>query len=741
MPWPKDNTRYLGQRVTRVDGPAKVTGRAKYSSDVAPAGVLYGAIYRSKWPAAHVRKVDLSKVLAAPGIRAAIPVQPGEFEVFYYGQEIAAIAGTSKQAVLDALELVVVDATPRAFVVKEADAVKRESARVMADKPNLGQAKPRETGDVTAAFARAAAVVEGTFVTPIQLHHPMEAQAEVAQWDGDELTAWVSTQAVFGCRDAFAGILQMPQNKVRVVCEYMGGGFGSKFGPGVQGILCAALAKAAGAPVKLVLTRAEQALAVGNRPSTFQQIKLGGDADGRLTAFELRSFGTPGFESGVSNEGGAGEAAFPAPYIYRPVAQRVTQGSVAVNAGQSCAMRAPGHPPASVGMEGILDEFAAKLGLDPLDVRLKNDPSPIRQREYALGAETFGWKQKYRKPGASPGAVKTGIGCAGAAWMSGGRGTHAEMQVNSDGTVEVRSGTQDLGTGSRTVIHVIAAEMLGIERELIAVSIGDTRFPPSGASGGSQTTASVSPAIYDVCEKALAELKKASGVDDPRGANWRDACAKLESTPLQVRGEWHEGLSAGGACGVQFAEVEVDTETGFVKVKHMLVVQDVGAVVNKLTCESQINGGVIMGLGYALYEQRVMDARTGLVLNTNLETYKLPNAEDMPVIDIVLLNEPERGVIGVGEPCTVPTAAAIANAVSNALGVRMGDLPITPDKVLAALGKVPGAARAEELKEAFDAMATPEMAGIKPAPQWDGSVGPTLVAGCKARAAKLECHA
>lgn len=701
MAWPK-NTRYLGKGTPRVEAPAKVAGRAKYTTDVTPPGMLYAAIVRSKWPAAHVRKIDLTAVRAAAGIRAAIPAQPGEFDVHYYGQEIAAIAGTSRQAVLDAMELVKIDAEVREFVVNELDAVKPDSPKVMPDQANLGEGKTQTKGDVDAAFATAAAVVETTVSTPIEIHHPMEPHGHVVQLEGDELTAWSSTQGIFICRDVFSQALGLPQSKVRVICDHMGGGFGSKFAPGVEGVLCAHLARAAGAPVRLVLTRFEQALAVGNRPSSYQKLKLAGDAEGRLTGFELHSFGTPGFSSGVTNEGGSGGAAFPAPYIYQVPATRVKQGSVAVNAGQSCAMRAPGHPVASVGMEAVLDDLAVKLGLDPLDVRMKNDPSEIRRREYEIGAGRFGWKQKYRKPGSSKGAIRTGIGCAGAAWMSGGRGTQAEIEVNRDGTIEVRVGTQDLGTGSRTVVQVVAAEMLGIEKELVAVRVGDTRFPPSGASGGSQTTASVSPAIYDACENVLAELKKVSGVEDPRGENWKTACAKL-SGPLQVRGKWREGLSTGGACGVQFAEVEVDTETGFVKLKKMLAVQDCGTVVNKLTCESQINGGVIMGIGYALYEQRVMDARTGVVLNANLETYKLPGAADMPEIDILLIDMPERGVIGVGEPCTVPTAAAIANAVANALGVRVPDLPITPDRVLAALGKVPGAltTRTDEMGAAF----------------------------------------
>jgi xanthine dehydrogenase YagR molybdenum-binding subunit len=273
------------------------------------------------------------------------------------------------------------------------------------------------------------------------------------------------------------------------------------------------------------------------------------------------------------------------------------------------------------------------------------------------------------------------------------RTSQAEVQITPDGSVEVRIGTQDLGTGSRTVVQVIAAELLGVDPAAVTVRVGDSRLPPSGGSGGSTTTASISPPVYDACENALADLKKASGIEDPRGANWKAACAKLGNNPVIARGKWREGLAQGGGSvnqgGVQFAEVEVDTDTGFVKVRKVLVVQDCGAVVNKLTCESQINGGVIMGLGYALYEQRLMDARTGVVLNPNFETYKLPGVADVPEIDIVLIDQPERGVIGIGEPATVPTASAIANAVANAIGARVSSLPITPDKVLAALGKVP----------------------------------------------------
>jgi xanthine dehydrogenase YagR molybdenum-binding subunit len=448
------------------------------------------------------------------------------------------------------------------------------------------------------------------------------------------------------------------------------------------------LSQAAGAPVKIMLTRFDQSLAVGNRPSTFQKVKLAADADGKLVAFEMDSFGTAGIGAGSASAGGGGGAGFPAPYIYRVPNVRVKQAGVAINAGPARAMRAPGNPPASFGMESIMDELAVKLGMDPVELRMKNDASEVRQREYKIGVERFGWKDKYKKPGTSPGMVKTGIGCGSSQWGGGGRGTQAEVQIHSDGSVEVRCGTQDLGTGTKTLMAIIAAEIFGLKPEQIVPRVGDTQFPPSGGSGGSTTAASVSPAIFDACTNALHELQTRTGVADARGGNWRAACKKLGVNPLVVHGQWQQGLSSSGSGGVQFAEVEVDTETGFIKVKKILAVQDCGLIISKLTCESQINGGIMMGIGFALYEERIMDRGTGMVLNPNFETYKLLGIADTPEIEIVLLDMPERGVIGIGEPATIPTASAIANAVANAIGVRITSLPITPAKVLAALGKV-----------------------------------------------------
>jgi xanthine dehydrogenase YagR molybdenum-binding subunit len=691
--WPNP-TQVMGKPTTRLDGPAKVTGAAKYSYDVQPDGWLYGMILCSKWPAAQITKIDLSKAQAMPGVKAAVLAGGEQRKVMFYGQELAAVAATTKQQCLDAIRAIEIEATPLPFVVKEDDAIKPDSPPV-SDGPNLSDPSVKNEGQVDAAMASAAAVCEGELSTPVQLHHALETHGSTVSFQGDHLTAWTSTQGVFSVRDAFAGFMQMPQSNVQVICDYMGGGFGAKFGAGVHGGLAAKLSQAAGVPVKVMLTRMQEGLSAGNRPSSKQQIKFAADQNGRLLAADVVNYGSPGISGSRKTAGGGGGANIDTPYLYdfqkvnnsRNV--RVQQYGVLLNTGPASAFRAPGHPPASFGTESIMDDLAVKLGMDPLQFRLLNDPNDVRQREYKVGSDRFGWTAKYQKPGSSPGTVKTGIGCAGGHWWGGGKGSEAEAQINPDGTVEVRCGTQDLGTGSRTVVALVAAEAFGLKPEQIKVKIGDTNLPFSGGSGGSSTSASVTPAIWDACQNALAALQQQTGVPDARGANWFDTCRKLGLNPLTERGKWQEGLSGSGAGGVNFAEVEVDTETGFVRLKKIVAVHDCGLIVNPLTTRSQINGGVICGIGYALYEERIMDRQTGVLLNTNFDSYKITNIADIPEIDVVLIDYPERGVIGIGEPAVIPPAGAIANAVANAIGVRVHSLPITPAKVLAALGKVP----------------------------------------------------
>ena len=688
--WPKE-PKQLGKEHVRNDGPIKVSGRAKFASDMRPAGWLYGMILRSEWPTARIRVIDLQPALRILGIRAAVVADNPPFTVRYYGQEIAAVAGVSKQACLDALRAIRVEAESLPFVVKEEAALSAASPRVFENQPNAGDPRVLQVGDPNTAFQSADKIVEGFFQTSVQLHHCLETHGNTIQLNDDGLTCWASTQGISSVKDGLADNLGVPHDRVRVISEFMGGGFGSKNGAGVEGGLAGRLSKEAGGQaVRLMLTRFEEALAVGNRPSSFQKVRLGAKKDGTLVAYQLEAFGSAGYASGGMTAAGGGGAGFPAPYIYQIPNSRVQQTTVAINAGSARAMRAPGHPQASFGMESIMDEMALALNMDPLELRIKNDPSEIRREQFRIAGERFGWKAKYRAPGSSPGPVKSGVGCGGATWGGGGRGSEAEVQINPDGTVEVRCGTQDLGTGTMTLIAIVAAEAFGIEPSAITVKIGDTAFPASGGSGGSTTAASVSPAVFDACQNALRDLSVASGLADPRGSNWGPATSRLRINPVVARGRWKEGLSGHGAGGVQMAEVAVDIETGFVRANRIVCVQDCGLVVNRLASISQINGGIVMGIGFALYEERIMDAATGVVLNPNFETYKLPGAADIPDIEIVLQDMPERGVIGIGEPVTIPTAAAIANAVSNAIGKRVTRLPISPSQILGLLGKVPG---------------------------------------------------
>jgi xanthine dehydrogenase YagR molybdenum-binding subunit len=487
-------------------------------------------------------------------------------------------------------------------------------------------------------------------------------------------------------REDLASHLKIPQSKVRCICDVMGGGFGSKFGAGVEGGLAAKLAREAGAPVKMLLDRKSEFLAVGNRPNTVQNLKLAADKDGKLVAFSCDGYGTGGLSGGSQSEGGGGGVAWPAPYLY-PVPNASTNiVRVLTNTGAGRAFRAPQHPPASFGMESVMDLLAYKMGIDPLEFRLRNDPNPVRQKEYLAGAERFGWKEKFHAPGAGgPGPLKRGVGVAAASWGTGGNGSKAECQIHPDGSVEVRCGTQDLGTGSRTLVAIVAAETFGLQPQDITARVGDTNFPPSGGSGGSTTSPSVAPAIRVACTNALNAINTRVGED----GSWRERCARLGVEPIVEQGAWQPGLSGSGVGGVQFGEVEVDIETGQVRVVHMTVIQDAGLIINRLASRSQAHGGIIQGIGYALFEERIMDDQTGVMLNSNFETYKLPNIADIPTIDVVYMDLPERGVIGLGEAAHIPSAACIANAVHNAIGVRVTELPMTPARVLAALEQKP----------------------------------------------------
>jgi xanthine dehydrogenase YagR molybdenum-binding subunit len=697
-PWPEKPV-LLGTRVPRLDGSAKTTGRAKYAFDINRPGMLHGRILRSPHPRARIVSMDLSPAEKAPGVKAVLGIAEVGKELSFQGDEIAAVAAATEEQARDALRLIKIEYEVLPHIATVALAMRPGAPQAFKD-GNIKEGEAQQAGDLDAGFAQAVQTIEASYETQVQTHVSLETHGCVCEWQGENLTSWASTQAVHGTREGFAEALGIPQSNIRVITEYMGGGFGSKFGPDVQGVACAKLAKQAGAAVKMMLDRKEEHLAVGNRPSSFSRIKAGVNADGIITAFDAETWGT----------GGAGVGAgFPLPYIYRVENRRRRHKDVYTNAGPARAMRAPGHPQGCFHTEMLMDELADALKMDPLEFRMKNlppeAPNAMWRKYFPVAAEMFGWSRRHPTGDPAPGPIKRGMGCAANQWGGGGRGTKAHCEIASDGSVVVRCGTQDIGVGTKTTVTMIAAETLGIPMDLVKAEIGDTNYPFSGGSGGSTTAPSVSPAIRVTTSKALDALKArvapALGVDptalvaangriqsrdDPsKGLAWKDACRKLGTEPVSADGEWEAGLSASGTSGVQFAEVEVDIDTGVTKVARITCVQDCGLVLDELTAESQCIGGMVMGVNYALFENRLLDRVTGHMVNPNMEWYLLAGPGDIPKIEVKLMNQPERGVIGIGEPPTISTAAAIANAVANAIGVRVRSLPLTPEKVLAAI--------------------------------------------------------
>lgn len=697
-PWP-NQSRLIGTSVKRLDGPDKVQGRAKYTFDVTRPGMLYGKIVRSPHAHARVLSVDLSAALKAPGVKAGlVHVEIGK-RVMYQGDEVAAIAAATEEQAIDAARLVRVEYETLPHFANEEQAMRPDAPKLF-DAGNVVQAQVQETGDLEAGRKAAVHTIEAEYSTHVITHVCLESHGTVCEWEGDKLTAWVSTQGVHGTRQQFATALNIPQASVRVITQFMGGGFGSKFGPDVQGLICARLAKMAAAPVKLMLDRKEEHLATGNRPSAHARIKAGCDANGVLTFFEADSWGTGGAGAGSN---------FPLPYLYVFPNRTRRHRNVYINAGLQRAMRAPGHPQGCFLTELMMDELADQARLDPLEFRLRNlppDAPNARWRTYyPMGAQKIGWSRRHPTGDPTPGPIKKGMGCSGHLWGGAGQGTRVHLEIHPDGGVVVQCGTQDIGTGTKTIVAMVAAESLGLELNQVNAQIGDSNYPFSGASGGSTTAASVSPAIRVTAGKALdalfskvaptlsvqpTQLLATGGRiqvrDNPsRNVAWRDACKLLGTEPISMDGQWEAGLSSSGSSGVQFAEVEVDVETGITRITKIVAIQDCGLIVDKLTAESQTYGGIIASINFALYEDRILDRNTAQMVNPNMEFYLMASPSDVPEIDLTLINQPERGVIGIGEPPTVATASAIANAVANATGVRIRSLPLTPAKIIAAL--------------------------------------------------------
>jgi xanthine dehydrogenase YagR molybdenum-binding subunit len=701
--WP-ETTRLIGTDIPRVDGLAKASGRAKYPSDERPKGTLFGVMLYSPHAHAKIKSIDTSTAEKSPGVKAVLVLAEAGKTLRYQGDDIAAVAAETEEQARDAVRAIKVEYDVLPHCVTEAQAM-AEGAPEVVRGGNVKKGRSQTNGKPDEQLLEADAVIEGTYSVPVITHVCLEPHGLTAMWEGDKkIVAWASTQAVQVTAGELADKFGIPQTDVTVHTEVMGGGFGSKFGADIWGQAAAELSqKAGGRPVKMFLDRAQEHLAAGNRPSASATVKLAAKKDGTVIAMIADTHGTGGFSRGTN---------FPVPYVYNIPNVSRTHSDVFVNAGSARAMRAPGHPEGCVIMESAMDDLADKLGVDPLEMRLKNLApkdfrTPIYQDEIALGAKLIGWENRKPRGKNGNGPVKRGFGMALHQWGGGGPDDKkVACIINPDGSVELRSATQDLGTGARTVLAIVAAEILGLEVADIKSNIGNSTFPAGQASGGSTTTAAMSPPTFNAASMARDELFKkiAPGLGAEPGdlslkggkvlvkgeekLSWKDACRKLGMMPISVEAGTVDGLKSNGAAGCQFVDLTVDVETGVVRLKKIVAVQDSGLIINMLTWRSQVYGGVIMGLNYGLFEERVMDPTTGVMLNPDMELYKLAGASDIPEIIVEPYHTPEmraRGVIGIGEPPTISTAAAIGNAVANAIGVRVPNFPMSPKNVLDAL--------------------------------------------------------
>lgn len=728
VPWGPDAAlTHVGARAVRVDALEKTRGRAPYTTDVRRAGQAFASIVRAPVARGRVLRVDTDAARAMPGVldillHDDVPAPSRLFmpEITYLGQPVAAVCAVTAELAKRAADAVglMVEAMPHAVTVNDAIAPGAPPVRPGL-RTNLMSDAPREhvRGDLAKGFAAADVTVRCEVSTPCALHSALEPHSAVAEWEGDRLTVWESTQGIYRVRGNLAKALGIPLTHVRVICEAMGGGFGAKNYAGAHTYVAAILAKRLRRAVQCVLSREGEQLDTGNRPSSRQRVRAAASRDGRLTALELLAevpLGIGGWE------GGPGEIYHE---LYACPNVRTHETFAYVNAGAMAAFRAPGHVEGAIGLETAMNRLARKLGIDALELRRRNVATRDQKKDrpytgnrilecYAEGARRFGWEEATSR-GRATGRMRRGVGVAAQVWSTGGGPpSYATVRINTDGTADVLTGSQDLGTGTRTVLAQVAAEALGHRLAGVRAVIGDTASGPyAGNSWGSMTVASLAPAVRMAAEDARQTLlDAAAGMmdvpvsaltahdgrvtvrDTDRSLTFAEVAAKLGNVMIQGQGSrgpnpQDEGIVTTGA---QFAEVEVDTGTGVARVLRIVAVHDAGRIVNPTLAESQLEGGIIQGLGFALFEERRLDARLGLPLNTGLHDYKMPGIVDIPVIDGHFLDgaDPKAnhvGVRGIAEPAIIPTAAAIAGAVSDAIGVDVTELPITPWRVLSLL--------------------------------------------------------
>jgi xanthine dehydrogenase YagR molybdenum-binding subunit len=747
-PEPWQQTNVIGKARPRVDAYERVSGSAVYPSDMVLPNMIYGAILRCPYPHANVRHVDLHQAKKMPGVHALVcGATPGcnpqwvytsfakvEFTSLLFdghcrfeGEPVAAVAAESPYRAWDAIRTIKVRYETLPFVVDEKKAMDATSVKVHENGNRVGDVQRYERGDVEKGFQAADIVLEQEYSTQCEFHTPMELHGCVANWEGDCLTIWESTQGVYAVQSNLAQTLGIPFSKVRVIGTYMGGGFGSKLRAGKYTVIAALLARLAARPVKLILTREETYLAAGNRPPSHMRLKAGIKKDGTLTALDFSCVGT----GGAYPADGTALVDWLVKDLYQCVNVRTELTDVYINAGCARPMRAPGHPQGAWALEQMMDSLAEAIEMDPIDLRLKNIPTYSQARpgnppytstglEGCLveGAKAFGWKKAKRTSALvrdETGHIRRGVGMAACLWFVGGGWPPSTvvLKLFSDGSVNLNMGASDIGTGTKTVMAMIVSEELGIKPDMIQITNADTGATQYATpSGGSKTVPTEGPAVraaaIEIRRQLFAMAAEEWGVD-MAGLVLRGGEISVGEEPTkrfkitEINALKRQGVLLGvgqrGAnpenrsinpFGAQFCEVEVNTKTGEVKIIRFLGAHDSGRVMNRLTFDNQVFGGITMGIGFGMSEERVLDLNyTGKLLNKNWHDYKLPTAMDVPLQMVSLPVEPVDteantiGAKGLGEPVTIPTAAAIANAVYRATGIRVTESPMNPARLSA----------------------------------------------------------
>ena len=739
--WPaQDAFAVVGKPYPRLEGREKVTGAARYTYDVRLPRQLYARVLRSPHPHARIVSIDTSAAERLPGVHAVIssanaPAIPWYRDSFIFdttvrliGDEVAAVAAESEEIAADALRLIDVTYEPLPHVTDMEAALAPHAPKIRPDGNIAEEPTVYDRGDAEAGLNEADVIVDEVYDTASALHNSLEPHGCTADWQGEQLTLWDSTQSVFTVRQQVAEALGLPEHRVRVIKEHMGGGFGAKQIAWKQDVIAALLSRQSGRPVQLMLDREAENLVVGNRNPTRQHVRLGARRDGTLTAIwadihQARGAYLAGGEA--SNVSGMYQTLYKCPNVHTKAT------AIYTNTGPAVAFRAPGYVEAAFALEQAMDELARKLEIDPVELRRRNysEVEQTQEQPYSLPhglsacydkvTEAIDWKS-YRKP-KPRGAKRRGIGFAAHDWV-GGSGQppgYAWIELNSDGTADVVTGTQDIGTGTRTGLAQIAAEELGLPLDRIAFHLGDTGTGPySPVSSGSATQATIGPAIRSAAVEVKAQLLQVAATVMEISADRLSVhdgkilidgdlmrATPVEEITQQISPHTLQGQGARGpnpadkvvrTFGAQFIEVEVDIETGDVTLLRVVTAHDIGRIVNPTLVDSQVIGGIANGLGFALTEERLVDDRFGLVLNPNLEEYKVPTIADMPPVTHVHVDIPDveansTGAKGVGEPPLVPTAPAIANAIYDAVGIRIRSGPLSRQRVLEHLAGVDGA--------------------------------------------------